>query len=505
MSIHDAAEVHGSGTGTRVARHPQIDRYAADQLFIDGQWSPAASGQTFAVTCPVTGEPLADLSLAGPADVDRAVRAAARAFDTTWRSTTPTERAQLLRLLADRLEEHADRLALIDVVDNGSTIRRMRADIDTGLELMRTYAGLIKTIGGRTIPIDDHTLNYTIREPYGVVSVIVPFNHPFMFAAQMVGSALAAGNTLVLKPSEATSLTALEIAKVAEDILPAGVLNVLTGFGDGCGAPMVAHPLVRKVHFKGSVPTGRKVMEACSAMIKPVSLELGGKGPFIVYPDMDVTTAVNGAVKGLNLVHQGQSCGSATRLFVHADIYDEFKAGLVKAFGSLHAGAPWEPDVEMGCMVTKTHFDKVMSYIAQGVESGARLIAGGKQATDPSLPGELFIEPTIFECDDMSPVVAREEIFGPVTCLFRWSDEDEMIAQANDVEYGLTASVWTNNLSIAHRAVARLQAGYIWINAHGRRPVGSPFGGYKQSGIGKERAQDEFNSYTQEKSVLVEL
>lgn len=485
--------------------HPALERRGDDLLFVDGRWSPAASRRTFEVSCPATGESIAQVSRADADDVDLAVRAAHRAYEETWRETPPADRAAMLHALADRLAADADRLALIDVVDNGSTVRRMRADVDTGVQLIRTYAGFVGTITGRTIPIDSHTLNYTVREPYGVAGVIVPFNHPFMFAAQMVGSALASGNTLVLKPSELTPLTALEIAKAAEDLLPPGVLNILTGFGEECGAPVVRHPLVRKVHFKGSVPTGRRVMEMCAAGIKPVSLELGGKAPFVVYPDVDVDVAVQGAVRGMNLVHQGQSCGSATRLLVHDDIYDAFRAGLVEAFESLRPGAPWDAGADMGCMVSRTQYDKVLAHIAKGVDDGARLLTGGGPVTDASLPGDLYIQPTAFECDDMSPIVARDEIFGPVTCLFRWDDEERMLAMANDTEYGLTASVWTHDLGTAHRVVSRLQAGYVWVNGHGRRPVGSPFGGYKQSGIGKERAQDEFNSYTQEKSVLVAL
>lgn len=488
-----------------MTRHPTLDRRAPDAMFVDGRWVQAASGSTMESICPATGELIARIPAAGEVDVDVAVTAAARTFTETWRDTKGTHRARMLHRLADRLEADADRLALIDVVDNGSTTKRMRADIDTGVELIRTYAGLIPTIGGRTIPIDATTLNYTLREPYGVAAVIVPFNHPFMFAAQVIGAALAAGNTLVLKPSELTSLSTLEVAKAAEDLLPPGVLNVVLGGGAEVGASLVRHPAVRKVHFKGSIPTGRAVMGMAAEMIKPVTLELGGKSPFVVYPDADLDRAVAGAVSGMNLVHQGQSCGSATRLFVHDDLYDRFREGLVAGFRSKRPGLPWEPDADMGSMVSRQQYDKVLAYIAGAVNDGAQLLTGGAPIATDELADGLYIQPTIFEDVRPDMAVATQEIFGPVTCLFRWDDEEAMFHQANDVVHGLTASVWTQDLSVAHRAVGRLEAGYVWVNGHGRRPVGSPFGGYKQSGIGKERAQDELSFYTQEKSVLVDL
>ncbi|MGH8869819.1 MAG: aldehyde dehydrogenase family protein [Actinomycetes bacterium] len=488
-----------------MSRHPTLHRRAPDQLFIGGQWVDGADGKRLSVTCPATGELLAELPAGTERDVDAAADAAAEAFRSTWRDTPPDERAAALLTLADRLEREADRLAMIDVVDNGSTVRRMRADVDTGVSLLRMYAGLVRTLGGRTIPIDATTLNYTLREPYGVTGVVVPFNHPFLFAAQVTGAVLAAGNTLVLKPSEHTSLSALEVAKAAEDLLPPGVLNVVTGLGADTGAPLVRHPLVRKVHFKGSVPTGRNVLSIGAETVKPVTLELGGKSPFVVYPDADLDKAIPGAVTGLNLVHQGQSCGSATRLFVHDEVYDEFRDGVVEAFRALRPGLPWDPAADMGSIVSVQQYEKVLGYVGGALSDGARLLTGGHPVDVEELKDGLYLEPTVFEDVEHDMAVAREEIFGPVTCLFRWTDEDEMFQRANDVIYGLTASVWTRDLATAHRAASRLEAGFVWVNGHGRRPVGSPFGGYKQSGIGKERAQEELSQYTQEKSVVVAL
>ena len=465
----------------------------------------AADGDTLEAWCPATGELIATLPSAGPADVDAAVLAASAAFTSTWCDTSPKQRADLLFELADRLERDSERLALIDVVDNGSTMRKMRSDVAAGVNMMRTYAGLIPTIGGRTIPLDADTFNYTVREPWGVVGVMMPFNHPFMFAAQVVGSVLAAGNTLVFKPSELTSLSTLEVAKVAEDLLPPGVVNVLVGSGVGAGAPLVRHPMVDKVHFKGSLPTGRLVLAGGADTIKPVTLEMGGKNPFIVYPDADLDRAVEGAVIGMNFVHQGQSCGSSTRIFVHADLYDAFRDRLVARVESLSPGLPWDEQADMGSIVSRLQYDRVLRLIGEAVEDGATLLTGGSTVDREDLRDGLYIEPTVFEGASHDSTLVQEEIFGPVTCLFRWDDEEEVIRLANDVIYGLTASVWTRDLDTAHRTARRLQAGLVWINDHNRRPALTPFGGYKQSGIGKERAMDELQTYTHEKSVLLAM
>ena len=465
----------------------------------------AADGDTLEAWCPATGELIATLPSAGPADVDAAVLAASAAFTSTWCDTSPKQRADLLFELADRLERDSERLALIDVVDNGSTMRKMRSDVAAGVNMMRTYAGLIPTIGGRTIPLDADTFNYTVREPWGVVGVMMPFNHPFMFAAQVVGSVLAAGNTLVFKPSELTSLSTLEVAKAAEDLLPPGVVNVLVGSGVGAGAPLVRHPMVDKVHFKGSLPTGRLVLAGGADTIKPVTLEMGGKNPFIVYPDADLDRAVEGAVIGMNFVHQGQSCGSSTRIFVHTDLYDAFRDRLVARVESLSPGLPWDEQADMGSIVSRLQYDRVLRLIGEAVEDGATLLTGGSTVDREDLRDGLYIEPTVFEGASHDSTLVQEEIFGPVTCLFRWDDEEEVIRLANDVIYGLTASVWTRDLDTAHRTARRLQAGLVWINDHNRRPALTPFGGYKQSGIGKERAMDELQTYTHEKSVLLAM
>ena len=485
-------------------RHPALSRQAPDSMYIGGKWVGAQGGATFEVLCPSTGETLARLPEAGQADVDAAVAAARRAYENGWADTSPRERADILFELADRLSRDRERLTMIDVVDNGSTIGKMRGGLALGVEMLRMFAGFIPTLSGRTIPLDSGSFNYTIREPWGVVGVIVPFNHPVQFAAQIIGSALGAGNTMLFKPSELTSLSTLEVAAAAADLLPPGVLNVITGSGTA-GAAIAGHPDIDKIHFKGSLPTGRAVLAAGAKFIRPVSLEMGGKNPMVVYPDSDVDKAVKGAVDGMNFVHQGQSCGSCSRVFVHQDIYEEFRAKLVEKVEALRPGMPWDETAQMGSIVSRTQYDRVLGYIEGARAAGVTMLTGGGPFDDPELKDGFFLRPTVFESPDHDLPLVQDEIFGPVMCLFSWTDEKEVFRLANDTVYGLTASVWTNDLNTALNAVRRLKAGLVWVNNHQRRPAVTPFGGYKQSGLGAERYTDELLTYSQEKSVLMTL
>jgi betaine-aldehyde dehydrogenase len=485
-------------------RHPDLHRNAPDSMYIGGSWVGAVDGETFDVTSPATGELLAKLPAAGRADIDAAVAAARTAFEGGWGDTSPKERADLLFEFADLIEADIERITMIDAVDNGSTIRKMRGGVKLGLDMLRNYAGFIPTLTGRTIPLDSGSFNYTVREPYGVVGVIVPFNHPTQFVAQIVGSALGAGNTMIFKPSELTSLSALEIAAIAADLFPAGVLNMVTGAG-GAGSAMTSHPGIDKIHFKGSLPTGRKVLEAGAATIKPISLEMGGKNPMVVFPDVSVDAAVKGAVDGMNFVHQGQSCGSCSRVYVHEDIYEEFRRKVVERVKKLRPGLPWDEDAEMGSIVSRPQYERVLSFIKSADEAGVTRLTGGEPFDAPEFADGLYLQPTIYENPAHDLPLVQEEIFGPVMCLFSWSDEDEVFRRANDTVYGLTASVWSNDLRTVHRAIRRFKAGLVWVNNHQRRPANTPFGGYKQSGLGKERFTDELNTYSQEKSVLMTL
>jgi betaine-aldehyde dehydrogenase len=484
---------------------PELDLKAPGKLFIDGGWQDAAEGGELDAVCPANGEVIATVPAATAPDVDRAVRAAHAAFHG-WSRTSVDERQATLLRFADLLEEQAARLTAIEVVDTGSTVARMSNDVAAGVKLIRMYAGLIRQLRGATIPVSSDMLAYTTREPFGVVGAIVPFNHPVMFAAQAIGVALAAGNTIVIKPSEYTPLTTLELGTIIAEVFPPGVVNLLTGLGPDCGTPLVQHPLTDKIHFRGSVTTGRLVSAMCAERGIPCTLELGGKNPFIVYPDADVAAAYRGAISGLNLGHQGQSCGSATRLFVHDDVYDEFRDGLVAEFEKVRVGLPWDPDSDMGAIISPQQYERVVSFLRSAHEGGARALVGGAVSDDPALPsGGLWVQPTIFEVDDPSMRVATEEIFGPVTCLMRWSDEDEVIGLANGLEYGLTASVWSRDLATALRTTDRLEAGVVWVNQHGPRPIGVPIGGQKGSGAGRELSIEELEGYTQTKSVMIKV
>jgi betaine-aldehyde dehydrogenase len=471
-------------------------------MYIGGEWV-AGDGAVQAAVDPATEETLGYVPIAQPADVDRAV-VAATAAAPAWASLPWGERSRLLRELAHRVGEHAERLAHIDTANAGFPIPAMRRDVAIAADWLLYFAGIAGEAKGTTYPSGAGVLHHTRREPYAVSGRIIPYNHPLMFAVQKSAAPLAAGSCVVLKPAEQTSLSALEFARLTEDLLPAGVFNVVTGTGRVTGEAIVAHPGIRRIAFTGGGLTGRKVLHTAADEFKHVTLELGGKNPLVVFPDADPVAAASAAVRSMNLREStGQSCRSTSRMFVHDAVHDEFVDHLLRLVADLRVGDPRDEHVDVGPLAFREHFEHVRTYIEAGLQEGATLALGGRRPL--GLEKGFFLEPTVFTDVEARMRIAREEVFGPVMAVIRWTDEEDMLTQANDNELGLTANIWTNDLSKAHRTAARLQAGLVWVNGVGRVPPGIPFGGYKHSGIGKEGAVEELLSYTQEKSVLIDL
>jgi betaine-aldehyde dehydrogenase len=473
------------------------------ELYYGGAWHKAQSGRKIALTSPATGEDLGAVEDAGADDVERAIAAAATAFKT-WRRTKPLERAEMLREIAHILRAHAEDLALVDAIDCGNPAREMVGDVRAAAGGMDFFAGLVTEMKGETVPMGPGQLSYSVREPLGVCAKIIPYNHPLMFAAVKAAAPLAAGNTIIVKPCEQAPLSALRFAELIEGILPPGVFNLLPG-GRECGAALSGHPGIAKVSLIGSVPTGKAILRAAADTVKPVMLELGGKNALIVCADADPDKAAAGIVRGMNFTWAGQSCGSTSRVFIHESLHDEVLAKVVEKSRVHKPGIPTDMDCTMGSIVNQEQFDKVMRYIQWGKEDGARLVAGGKRPDDPKLARGFFVEPTIFADVKMSMRIAKEEIFGPVLSVLKWRDEAKMIEEVNAVEYGLTGAVFTRDLVTAHRLAAAIEAGYIWINQASTHFLGAPFGGYKQSGLGREECLAELLSYTQIKNVNVML
>jgi betaine-aldehyde dehydrogenase len=477
----------------------ELDRH----ILIGGALRLAASGAWLDATSPATGELIGRFPRCGPEDVDLAVAAATAALPG-WRLLQSMERAGYLRRIAAIVAEHGEELALLDARDNGSTLTMMRGDVQHAVEQTEYFAGLALELRGETLPSARGRLNYTLRQPFGVVARIIPFNHPLMFAVAKIAAPLLAGNTVVLKPSEHTSLSALRLGELLAEVLPAGVLNVVTGFGDEAGEALVTHPGVRRIAFIGSVTNGRLIQERAAASgVKTVSLELGGKNPLVVLPDADLDLALDGAQRGMNFSWQGQSCGSTSRLLVHRDIHDEFVGRLAERIGSLRPGLPEDPASDTGAIVNRGQYEKVESYIAIGREEGAELLVGGTRPEDPELADGLFLRPALFDRVDPDSRLAQEEIFGPVLAVLSFADLDEAIRIANGVAFGLTASIYTRDLGSAHRFAEEVEAGYVWVNESSRHLLGAAFGGYKDSGIGREEGFSELESYTQAKNVHV--
>ncbi|WP_407792356.1 aldehyde dehydrogenase family protein [Pigmentiphaga litoralis] len=472
--------------------------------FWAGQWQSAQGKDRLDAFNPSTGERLASLPVAQPAEVDAAVRAAAQSFPD-WRRTPPLERARMLRLAAARIREHAAELALIDAAGCGNPVTAMLFDAEIAATQLEYFAGLVLEIKGETIPTGNGSLNYTQREPLGVVARIFPFNHPFMFAAGKIAAPLAAGNTVVIKPPEQAPLSTLRLMELLADVFPPGVLNCVLG-GRDTGATLVAHPTVAAVGLIGSVQAGRAVLAATAHDMKHTLLELGGKNAMIIFPDSDFERAVAGAVRGMNFTWCGQSCGSTSRLFVHESLHDRFVQALVERVGREHRpGIATDPATTMGALASRAQYERTLDYIAVARQEGATLACGGEHPDDPALQRGWFVEPTIFTDVRPDMRIAQEEVFGPVLSVLRWEDEASLLQAVNGVDFGLTASVWTRDLATAHQIASQIQAGYIWVNDCSSHFMGAPFGGYKRSGKGREESKEELFEFTQVKNINVSV
>ena len=471
-------------------------------LYYGGAWHRPQGGYLDTFN-PATGESLGPAAEANSADVDAAVRAAQQGF-AIWRGIKPLERAGLLKKVAQVLRDNAFELALLDAANCGNPICEMQRDALIAAAQIDYYAGLATEVKGETLPMGEGILNYTLREPYGVCARIVAYNHPIMFTAAKMAPPLIAGNAVIMKPPYQAPLSSYRMMELLDGILPPGVLNILSG-GIECGQALVTHPDVPRLALIGSVPTGRAIARAGAERLKHVTLELGGKNACIVYPDADMDKAIPAAVNGMNFTWCGQSCGSTSRLFVHESIHDQVVAGLLQAIRVYQPGIPTDMATTMGCIVSQQQHEKIMAYIALGQQEGATLAYGGQRPSDPALAKGWFVQPTVFTGVTQKMRLANEEVFGPVLSVIKWRDEAEMLEQVNAVEYGLTASIWTQNLATAHRTAARVQAGFVWVNHIGSHFIGASFGGYKQSGIGREEGFDELLTYTQHKNVHVVL
>jgi betaine-aldehyde dehydrogenase len=471
--------------------------------YYGGAWHAPLSGREIDTINPGTGETLCKVADAGAADVDAAVKVAKAAF-REWRNVPPLERAKMLKRIAAVLRDHAQELAMIDAADCGNPVREMVSDAMVAAAQTEFFAGLVTEMKGSSVPMGPGVVNFSVREPRGVVARIIPFNHPFMFCMGKSAAPLAAGNTVIVKPPEQSPLSSLRLAELIDGILPPGVFNVVPG-GKECGAALASHKDIAMVALVGSVPTGRAVMRAAAETVKPVMLELGGKNALIAYPDADPDEVAGGVIAGMNFTWCGQSCGSTSRAFIHEKIYDEVLSRVKEKIKAFKPGIPTDPATTMGAIVSKVQFDRVMSYIASAKQEGARLLTGGGPPNDPALAKGFYCEPTVFADVKMSMRIAHEEIFGPVLGILKWSNETTMLEEVNSVEYGLTASIWTNNISTAHRTAAAVEAGFVWINEVGKHFLGTPFGGFKQSGIGREECFEEMLAFTQEKNIHVRL
>jgi acyl-CoA reductase-like NAD-dependent aldehyde dehydrogenase len=474
------------------------------KLWIDGKWVEAEGGKTYDTVSPATGEVLATCADASRKDVDTAVKAGWKAF-SEWKKTSVAERSNILLKIADAIDANKEKLAFVESIDNGKPIREtLNIDIPAASDHFRYFAGVLRADEGTATMIDKDTLSIVLEEPLGVVAQIVPWNFPFLMAAWKLAPALAAGNCILFKPSSETSLSILEFAKLLQNILPAGVLNIVTGRGSTTGNYILEHPDIRKLAFTGSTEVGYDVAKAAANKLIPSTLELGGKSANIFFDDMPWEKAVEGVCMGI-LFNQGQVCCAGARVFVQDTVYDKFIAAVKQKFEAVKIGLPWEKDTMLGSQVSQKQLHKILSYVDIAKEEGAAIVTGGKRATGKDLDQGAFMQPTILGNVTNDMRVAREEIFGPVVCFIKFHTEEEVIKQANDSEYGLGGAVWTKDINRAFRVAQAVETGRMWVNNYNNLPAHAPFGGYKKSGIGRETHKMILKNYTQTKNIFISL
>lgn len=492
--------LHGRKTAMTLT-DVQLDSHY--QLLINGEWTSGTGDKKITAYNPSNGKALADIVNATNEDVDAAVTAAQEAFKT-WSHTSVKERSALLLEIADRIEADADRFAMIETLDNGKPIRETAgADIPLAIDHFRYFAGVIRSEEDTVKMINDNTMSLIIREPLGVVGQIVPWNFPFLMAAWKLAPVIAAGDTSVFKPSSTTSLSVLELGKIFKEVLPPGVINIITGSGSGTGEYLQHHKGLDKLAFTGSTEVGRQIGISAAENLIPATLELGGKSANIFFDDMDMDQALEGVQLGI-LFNQGQVCSAGSRIFVQESVYDEFIERLKEEFAKVKVGMPWEEQTMMGAQVNEKQIQTIEDYVAIGKEEGAKVITGGSRYDEGDLSHGAFYKPTLLEVtNDMR--VAQEEIFGPVGAVIKFKDADDVIAMANDNEYGLAGGVWTSNLNTAFKVARGIRTGRVWVNTYANFEAGAPFGGYKNSGIGRETHKMILNAYTQTKNIYLNL